>query len=667
MVSRRQVMAGATTASLTLKVSSALAAAPTPHTIKEFLIRPAVRDAALSPNGELTAVLHRGLEQGKPISYILVHKSKVPDAPPFMIHLGSYDVQRVRWGNDERLLIWALVHIDASGGPAGVWYRGEFVLTPSRRVLAMDADGGNSVLLFGEQPDLLRTNYDLGDLTDVLLDDPRHVLMQVWDGRHRRGVLQKVDIYSGVGLEAERGVYDTLGWLTQNGVPVLRYDVGAWRTVNVFARAPGEKDWKFFRKFRRNELQKLDGFDMVGSTDDAGVVLVATRPADEEFQVIQKLDIRTLQFGEVFAKRSTDLISLWSDGRDKPLATAYLEDRVNYSLLHASFEPHYRRILQAFDADCNIALGQISLDRKRLLIIVSGPRTPPEHWRYDTETLKLKLLGKSMPWLAKDRLAGVETLKVMSRDGVAIPAYLTVPIDAPKGHHPLVVMPHGGPELRDALDFDAFAQALAAQGWLVLQPNFRGSGGYGRTFADAGRRRWGDRMQEDVEDCVDALIKAGRADPARVAIFGASYGGYAALMGAVRKPELYKAIVSVAGPSNLIEFLAASRRDSGADSPSYLYWLKTIGDPKTDRPRLEAASPALRASEIKAPVLLIHGSADDVVPPKQSELMKTALLQAGRVVDHIELKREGHSGWSEATTGLVLQRTVDHIAKAFKA
>ena len=649
---------------LALGAVSAAAQTPTAHTVNELLLRSAVLGAALSPSGDRIAVLHRGLEQGKPITYVLVHRTKEPDAPPFMIHLGPHDVRRVRWGNDERLMLWTMVHVDASGGVSGVWYRGEFVPTPSLRVMAMDVDGGNSVILFGGQPDLLRNNYDLGDLTDALLDDPRHVLMQVWDAGHRREILQKVDIYTGLGVEAERGVYNTLSWLTQAGQPVVRYDLGAWRTVNVFVRAPGETTWRFFRKFRRNELQKLDGFDVVGSTPDAGVVLVATTPLGEPYQVIQKLDIRTLEYGEIFARRQADITGLWSDLRETPLAIAYIGDRVEYAFLDPSFEAHYHRIAKAFDQDCSVTLGDISLDRNRLLFTVSGPRTPTEYWSYETATQKMKRLGRTMPWLAKDRLAAAEPLKIPVRDGTAIPAYLTTPIGPAGGRRPLVVLPHGGPELRDFLTFDPLVQALAGQGWLVLQPNFRGSGGYGRAFADAGRKHWGDRMQEDVEDAVDFLVRDGRVDLNKIAICGASYGGYAALMGATRKPELYKAVVSIAGPSDLIEFLASSRRDSGSDSPTYAYWLRTIGDPKTDDVALKAASPARRAAEIKAPVLLIHGLSDDVVPPKQSELMKAALQSAGHAVEHIELKRKGHN-WDEEMATLVITRSVAHIAKAF--
>jgi dipeptidyl aminopeptidase/acylaminoacyl peptidase len=228
----------------------------------------------------------------------------------------------------------------------------------------------------------------------------------------------------------------------------------------------------------------------------------------------------------------------------------------------------------------------------------------------------------------------------------------------------MVVLPHGGPEDRDTYDFDIFVQALAAKGWLVLQPNFRGSGGFGRAFAQAGYRHWGDRMQQDVEDAVAQVVAAGRADPRHIAVFGASYGGYAALMGAILRPDLYRCAVSFAGPSDLIEILKSERED-GEDSPSYQYWRTVLGDPKTDAAALKQASPRQRAAEMRVPVLLMHGTADAVVPVEQSRIMAAALKAAGKYHELKELPGETHSGWSRETWKLVLEKTTSFIAASF--
>ena len=166
-----------------------------------------------------------------------------------------------------------------------------------------------------------------------------------------------------------------------------------------------------------------------------------------------------------------------------------------------------------------------------------------------------------------------------------------------------------------------------------------------------------------LEDAVAHVVASGVADPRRLAIAGASYGGYAALMGAVRKPAMYKAVVSIAGDADLPEALAFSRREDGADSPAYTYWCGSMGDPKTDHDLLVRASPARRAAEIQAPVLLIHGAEDTIVDPKQSRLMAKALKAAGRRCEHVELKGEGHRNWSDETWKKVLTEMTGFIAR----
>jgi dipeptidyl aminopeptidase/acylaminoacyl peptidase len=152
-------------------------------------------------------------------------------------------------------------------------------------------------------------------------------------------------------------------------------------------------------------------------------------------------------------------------------------------------------------------------------------------------------------------------------------------------------------------------------------------------------------MQEDVTDAVQDLVKRGVADARRVAIYGASYGGYAALMGAVSTPELFCAAVSLAAPSDLTGMMAYVKHEDGEDSENYRYWLRSIGDPKADRATLEAASPQRRAGEIRIPVLLLHGAEDEIVPPSQSRDMKKALEKAGKRVKYVEYPGQPHSGW----------------------
>ena len=229
-----------------------------------------------------------------------------------------------------------------------------------------------------------------------------------------------------------------------------------------------------------------------------------------------------------------------------------------------------------------------------------------------------------------------------------------------------MVLPHGGPESRDTRAWDRQVQGLAAQGWWVLQPNFRGSGGYGEAFARQGWTRWGDRMQEDVEDAVAHAIALRGLDAGRVAIMGTSYGGYAALMGAVRRPDLYRAAISICGVGDLPDMMAwENREDDTPGKQIYSFWTKRIGDPATAGATLEAASPRRRAGEIVCPVLLVHGVDDRIVPVIQSRRMRDALRDAGKTVDLIEVADAGHADWEDSQELALMTRYIALLRQAF--
>ncbi|HVI31759.1 S9 family peptidase [Phenylobacterium sp.] len=636
---------------------------PRPHTLDELLRAPVVRDAAISPDGRQLAVLRERGEGDDRTTLVMISRMDALEATPAPVSLGEYQVDQVEWASNDRLLIWVTVRKDDRGRPTGVWVSGVLIPMPVRRVISVGVDGRDPVVLFAEQKAVLRRSFDAARIVDLMHDDPRHVLMQTWDAFRGAFSLYQVDVYTGRATVIERGPPTTDFWLTQRGVPMLRMDSNRRGTVvSVFARAPGQTEWKLIRKSRRDELKKLPDFDVVGPTPEPGVFLVAMRAEDEDTRAIRTFDIRTLEFGPVVGDRPpVDMETAVIDENLRLVATSTRTDRLDYQFADPALAPHYRAINAALGNTANVRLYDISLDHRRLLLKATGPREPGAFHVYDCETRRLHLVATTRPWLDPARLARMETLKVRTRDGADITAYLSVPAGAKPGPLPMVVMPHGGPEIRDYYDYDLMVQALAARGWLVLQPNFRGSGGYGRAFADQGRRRWGDRMQEDVEDAVAQVVALGWADPHRIAICGASYGGYAALQGAVRRPDLYRAVVAIAPVSDLLEMLKDERAD-GEDSPSYRYWVRTVGDPSRDAVRLRAASPRQQAAAFAAPVLLLHGADDQVVPPRQSKLMQDALVAAGKPVERLEIPGAGHTSWSSENWKVVLEKTTAFIS-----
>lgn len=662
MITRRIALA-AGAAMPWLAVTRARAADPTPPTVEELLRSPSVSDAALSPDGEQVAILREQTE-GKTRKAIVVLTRVDGSAAPVRVAIGDHDVKTVEWASNDRLLVTISMWKSAAGEPYGFSFYGFFLPYPLRRIIAIGLDGSNPLMLFADQAKVLKSQFDVSRVVDYMWDDPRHILMQIWDGRHEAWSLQKVDVHTGQSEQVELGLTSTELWLTQRGVPMMRFDSNSPGTVSIQGRAPGESGWKLIRKARRDELNKLPDFDVAGPTPTPGVFLISQLREGEDARVLRTFDLATMQFGEVVAQHPSRDIELAIIDEDlKLLAAAYREDRIEYQFVDPKLAAHFRGVNSYFGNSCNVQLYDMNLAHTRFILNVTGPKDAGAFYMYDTGKRAVEAIGDRFPWLSPERLAGMEALKIKARDGASLTAYLSTPINATKGPLPMLVMPHGGPELRDKYDYDFMAQAFAAQGWLVLQPNFRGSGGLGRAFADAGRRRWGDLMQDDVEDAVAHIVALGRADPLRLAILGASYGGYAALMGAVRKPDLYKAVVSIAGVSDLPTMMATTRRLDGADSLSYAYWLKTIGDPRADQEMLVRSSPARRAGEIKAPVLLMHGTEDGTVPPSQSKTMADAMFAAGKGCEHVLLKGEGHGDWQDSTWTTVVTQSAKFIAK----
>ncbi len=677
MIKRRTLLGGALAApglAAALGLWSPALADPavTPPTLDELMKRPEVLGASLSPDGERVAILREqrvpssGQGGDKRTAFLLIVKASDLGASPKTVVLGNYDVIDLFWGSNERLIVRLAMDRDGKGELIRGYYDGALVPIILYRAMAIGADGSNPVILLGDRDNAQKDVLDLSEVVDQLADDPDHIIMQFWDPGHSLMALLKVDINTGTGVTIEQGSKSTVGWAMQNGQAVLRYDSNVMNTVfSLYVRSPGEADWTFYRKVRAKQDDVPPEFALVGVTPEPGVLLAQDYPDSEDGYVVRKFDIKTRALGDVVARQAgRDIEGPLLDRRNILVGASYGDDRLNYQFFEKGIAPHFKGMNAFFNNQCNVRITDISDNHDRYVVQVSGPQQPFAYYLYDRKAARFDVLGESRPWLT-GRLANMEIVKVKARDGQDLTAYLTTPVTPATGPRPMVVMPHGGPQLRDSLDYDRWAQTLAAQGWLVLQPNFRGSGGYGRAFADAGHHHWGDAMQWDVEDCVAAVVASGKADPKRLAILGASYGGYAALMGGILKPDLYKAVVSRAGPSDLLKDLAQTRSQGGAESEIYDWWTTLMGDPAKDGAMLRTASPVLRAAEMKAPVLLFHGTKDPVVDVFASRDMNAALSKAGKSVTYVEVKGEKHGGWKDEHEKDFLAQSTAFIAKAF--
>src|SRR6185312_1493366 len=290
-----------------------------------------------------------------------------------------------------------------------------------------------------------------------------------------------------------------------------------------------------------------------------------------------------------------------------------------------------------------LSVHATSMDKAkdRVVVAVQGPRLPPTYYLLDRTSHNATKILSAYPQLSEADLGEMKPYPYKARDGLDIPGYLTLPPNKDARNLPTIIMPHGGPDARDVVGFDWWAQFLANRGYAVLQPNYRGSKGYGRKFTEAGLHQWGRAMNDDLTDGVKKLIVDGIADPKRICIVGASYGGYAALAGATFTPELYACAVSYAGIADVAGILGQAR-GAGADSSAMHFWESRVGVSYGDTKTLQAISPAFHAAQVRAPILLLHSTNDLTVPVQQSEREAKALTDAGRQVQFLKIDGDDH-------------------------
>ena len=264
---------------------------------------------------------------------------------------------------------------------------------------------------------------------------------------------------------------------------------------------------------------------------------------------------------------------------------------------------------------------------------------PIPYYAYDRATRTARFLFEHRPELTRYELADMEPFSFTARDGLTVHGYLTFPPGAERADLPTVLNVHGGPWARDAWGMDPHDQWLANRGYLCIQVNYRGSTGYGKDFVNAGDRQWGARMQDDLSDAVGYAISRGWADPAKVAIFGGSYGGYAALAGAAFTPDIYCCAVDIVGPSNLITLIKSV---PPYWAPVIAEFHRRVGDPDTEADFLWSRSPLSRAQDIRIPLLIAQGANDPRVKQAESEQIVAALEKAGIEHEYLLFPDEGH-------------------------
>ena len=328
------------------------------------------------------------------------------------------------------------------------------------------------------------------------------------------------------------------------------------------------------------------------------------------------------------------------------------------------FDPHLKKIedalTQVFEAGDHAYIHSFADDIRKVIVYAESKTDAGSYYFIDFSTGQATFLAKNYPDIPVDWLSNKDIITYKAADGLGISAYLSLPPYRDAKGLPLVVMPHGGPRSRDYADFDGQVQCLTAAGYAVLQPNFRGSIGYGADFVLAGNGEWGRKMQTDLSDGVRYLAAQGVIDPKRVAIMGASYGGYAALAGATLDTGVYCAAISIAGVSDVVTMMDFEKANNDwQDDPEVSYW-KDLYGPQAN---WNAISPARQAARASCPVLIFHGRDDSIVPFDQGQRMADALQSAGKTCEFVPYDKQDHNETNQANRVDMIKRSLDFLAK----
>jgi dipeptidyl aminopeptidase/acylaminoacyl peptidase len=346
---------------------------------------------------------------------------------------------------------------------------------------------------------------------------------------------------------------------------------------------------------------------------------------------------------------------------DELVFTGYNDDRQRLYFRDKAFEKDYK-FLQKKLPNREIWFDSTTNDEMTWLITAASDTEPGEKYLFDRKSKKLELQYRIREKLPREALAELKPIRYKSSDGLEIPAYLALPRGVAPKNLPTVILPHGGPWARDHWGYDSMAQFLANRGYAVLQPNFRGSTGYGKKFLDAGNGQWSERMQDDLTWGVKYLISQGITDPKRVGIMGASYGGYATLVGVTSTPELYAAAVAINAQNDLISLLESMPATMESER---IRVYKRVGDPTTEegRAQLIRQSPLTHAEKIKTPLLIVQGANDVRVKKRQADQIVISLRDRGFPVEYMVAPDEGHNFARPINRMAMLVMTEKFLAK----
>lgn len=591
--------------------------------VEAFASKPTVSQMSISPDGKHLAILVKvTTEENKGAAVRVLNIETAELTTLAFARDKQFVIRGIRWASNERLLLSALFPAVRHGAP-----------TTESRLMSIDLNSReiSSVLSVNYLRRLGHMPQIQDDIASIVPSDPDHILLEGrFDSRPGTGII-KVNLVDQRVKKVERSRPDVIDWVLDREhrprIVVKREDT----SYRIEHRPIGEKNWDDlwqFEAFAEDQVWPM-GFDKdpdvlyVRAYHEGRLAVFKVRLSDPTLE-------RELVFSDPYYDVNGSLIYSRSAGEVIGL-------RHNSGGGFTFWDPEYEGLQSAVDKalpDTTNFIYSMSDDRQRYVVVATSDTDAGTYYLGDRALRDISPIAKRYPDLPSELMAEKSAISYEARDGLTIEGYLTLPVDAGDDPLPAIIFPHGGPISYDDGSFDVWTQLFANRGYAVLQMNFRGSSGYGYDFMASGLQNWGLEMQNDVEDGTRWLIEQGIADPERICVVGASYGGYAALMEAARNPDLYQCVVSFAGVTDVAYLVSSYRRYT-----NYEVVKEQVG---SDKSELRDRSPISHADAIDIPVLMAHGTDDRSVRVRHSQRMHRELEKEGKDVTYLEFEDGDH-------------------------
>jgi dipeptidyl aminopeptidase/acylaminoacyl peptidase len=631
--------------SVTVLLGSARATQSPQPTVQAFFSYPQISDVQISPDGRYLAMVVADDKTGEDRKGIVILNRSDFKATAKFRTIGDQDIYNYWWANDERLLIATATQTGSLDSPI-----------PDGQLYGINVDDTKQKLLLGNLPNAsnefthINPQHDLHLFWRMLYIPPekaKQVVVQTYQpfsGRNQPDRAYSLNIYDGALRDVTHSPAADGTFLTDNAGAV-RLATGSntlTGQAKFFYRASGDTlDWKDLSVLYKQDDPADSPLSPLGFAADNQTIYWLGR-TQSMTTGLYALDPDSLKVKLLYGDPDFDLDDwIWSFEWHKTRHIIAVMTMPGLPALHVldSNSPKAGYLASLYDAFPGqiVNITSNTRDDSLMVIFVHSDRNPGAYYLFNTKDNKVSLLFNLLPGIDPQKMATMRPVTFHARDGVTLHGYLTLPPGSSGKNLPLILNPHGGPHgIRDVWGWNPEVQFFANHGYAVLQINYRGSGGYGMNFQDMGYRHWGTTMQSDLADAVHWAVTQGIADSKRVCIYGASYGGYAALENSILYPDLYKCTVGYVG---LYDLTLADRASFGHFAFGQRFVDAVLG---TDTATLKAESPVNQADKIRDSLFLIYGGADKTVVPENAEEMMTALDKAGKKYEVLYERNEGH-------------------------